>query len=314
MKDKHLGFLAMVIASLGLGIAVMLMKVIPDFTGMPPQHVAIWRFTLATPPAWLILGLNNRSRNLMPDHPWLFLGLGLIFSIASFSAIFALQRLTSSIYVILIYIYPSLIVIYALLTGGRVPRLYWLGLPITLLGLFLTSFDFGSALAIDPIGMAITLVNALALVAYMVLSEKAFTNMAYPLLGTTGVMSGAMLVGLLLIPILGISAPETLRGWILLVSLSLFGTLMPMIAMNISLGLLGAARGSVIITLQPVLTVVMAMVFLNESLSFQQWIGGGLVILAIVLLQRSPDRLRKPGQEKPWRLHTEKDLTNEKVN
>jgi hypothetical protein len=36
------------------------------------------------------------------------------------------------------------------------------------------------------------------------------------------------------------------------------------------------------------------MVFLDETLTLQQWIGGGLVILAIVLMQRSPDRLVSP--------------------
>lgn len=315
MKDKQLGVIAMVIASFGLAVAVLFMKVIPGLTGMPPQHVAIWRFTIATPPLWLILMLRRNSRRLIPDPPKLFLVLGMIFSLASFSAIFALQRLASSIYVILIYIYPSLVVVYALLTGGRVPRLYWLGLPLTLLGVFLTSFEFGSALVIDPIGMVITLINALALVGYMVVSEKAFTNMKDPLLGTNGVMSGAMLVGLLLIPVLGISGPTTIQGWIFLISFGVFGTLMPILAMNISLGLLGAARGSVIITLQPLLTIFLAVVFLNESLSLQQWIGGGLVILAIVLVQRSPDQQGKgvKVQQSCWERPARKEPSEEKI-
>ena len=295
MKEKQLGIITMVIASLGLGISVLFMKVIPDFTGMPPQHVAIWRFSIATPLLWLILKLQRPSKRLIPDRPMRFLLLGLVFSIASFSAIFSLQRLSSSVYVILVNIYPSLVVIFALLTGKSVPKSFWLGLPLTLIGIFLTSYEFGAALTIDPIGMIITMVNALALVVYMVLSEKAFTNMDDPFLGTTGVMSGAFMVGILLIPVLGVSTPNTLQGWIYLVSFSVFGTLMPILCMNISLGLLGAARGSVIVTLQPVLTVIMAMIFLNETLSLQQWFGGGLVILAIVLLQRSPDRPGKPA-------------------
>lgn len=315
MNKKQLGVITMLIASLGLGIAVLFMKTIPDMIGMPPQHVAIWRFSIATPPLWLILKLQRPSKRLIPDQPWRFLLLGLVFSLASFSAIFSLQRLSSSVYVILVNVYPSLVVIYALLTGSSVPKLFWLGLPLTLLGIFLTSFEFGSALTIDPIGMFITLINALALVGYMVLSEKAFTNMKDPFLGTTGVMSGAFMVGLLLIPILGISTPDTLQGWVFLLSFSIFGTLMPILGMNISLGLLGAARGSVIITLQPVLTVIMAMIFLNETLSFQQWIGGGLVILAIVLLDRSPDRPGKSVTSHQKTRHSQSGdcLPNEKI-
>lgn len=295
MKDKQLGLIAMVVGALGLALAVILMKVAPEIAGMPPQHIAIWRFAIAAPPLWVYLRLRRRSKQIVPDHPWWFLGLGVIFSIASFSAMFALQLLPSSIYSIVVYIYPSLVVIYALLTGGTVPRLFWLGLPLTLLGLILTSFKFGSLLAFDPLGVIITLVNALALAAYMILSEKAFKVENDRFSGTVSVLTGGMLVGLLLIPILGISTPDSIQGWVLLLSFGIFGTLMPIVAINISLGLLGAARGSVVITLQPVLAVLLAMVFLNETLTPQQWIGGGLVILAIVLMQRSPDRLGRPA-------------------
>jgi drug/metabolite transporter (DMT)-like permease len=297
MKDKQIGLIAMVIASLGLAVAVMLMKVIPQVTHMPPQHVAIWRFALAVPPLWAYLSLQHHSRQAKFRHPWPFLGLGLIYSIASFSAIFALQRLSSSIYVILIYIYPSLVVLYALLSGRSTPRLLWFGLPLTLTGLFLTTFEFGIALTIDPIGMVITMMNALALAAYMLLSEKVFKAHDEPIIGTMGVLSGGMLAGLLLIPFLGISTPSSFEGWVLLVSFGIFGTLMPIVAMNISLKKLGAARGSLIITLQPVLTVLMALIFLKETLTLQQWVGGGLVILSIILLQRSPDRVAKPAKQ-----------------
>jgi drug/metabolite transporter (DMT)-like permease len=293
MNKRLLGLIAMLIAALGLAIAVILMKVLPAYTNMLPQHVAIWRFTIAAPILWLFLSLKRQPKRVIPDHPWWFLVLGVIFSVASFSAVFALQRLSSSIYVIIFYIYPSLVVFYALITGGTVPRLFWLGLPLTLLGLVLTSFEFGAALAIDPIGLLITLVNAAALAAYMIISEIAFKRAGDQISGTNGVMTGAMLVGLLLIPILGIDTPDTIQGWGLLVIFSIFGTLMPILAMSVGLNLLTAARGSVIITVQPVLNVLLAMLLLNETLSLQQWIGGGLVITAVILLERSPDRLQK---------------------
>jgi drug/metabolite transporter (DMT)-like permease len=297
MKDKHVGLIAMLVAALGLAIAVVLMKVIPQYTQLPPQHIAIWRFTLATPPLLIFLAARRGPKRMLPRQPWWFLILGLTFSVASFSAIFALQRLSSSIYVIVLNFYPSLVMIYTLLTGGAVPRIFWLGLPLTLLGLVLTAFDFGSVLAVDPLGLVITLVNALALAAFMLISAWAFRGLDKPLTGTLGVMLGGMAVGLLLIPLLGISMPANIKEWLLLFSFSLFGTLMPIMAMNFSLKYIGAARGSIIVTVQPVLTILIAMVFLNETLTLQQWFGGALVILSIVLMQRSPDRLGKPVAE-----------------
>jgi drug/metabolite transporter (DMT)-like permease len=201
-----------------------------------------------------------------------------------------LQRLSSSIYIIVCFIYPSLVVLYSFFSGSAVPRLFWLGMPLTLFGLLLTTFEFGSVFAIDPIGLLITIVNASALAAYMILSGKVFKTVQNKLPGTTIAMSAAMLVGIILIPFLGIEIPNTLEGWVMLVLLSTIGTVMPFFAMNYGLSLLTTARGSIIITIQPVLTVLLGMIFLNETLTLQQWIGGGLVILAIILLERSPDR------------------------
>jgi len=36
---------------------------------------------------------------------------------------------------------------------------------------------------------------------------------------------------------------------------------------------------------------LLGMLVFKEKLTFQQWIGGGLVILAVILLNRSPDRV-----------------------
>ncbi len=294
MKDKQKGLIAMLVAALGLAIAVLLMKVIPQLMQMPPQHIAIWRFTLAAPPLLVFLLARQGSKRVLPEQPWWFLLLGLTFSVASFSAIFALQRLSSSIYVIVVNLYPSLVMTYTLLTGGAVPRIFWLGLPLTLFGLVLTAFEFGSVLAVDPVGLVITLVNALALAAFMLISARVFRRLDKPLMGTLGVMLGGMVIGLLLIPLLGISMPVNLKEWLYLFSFSIFGTLMPIMAMNFSLKYIGAARGSIIVTVQPVLTILIAMLFLEEMLTVQQWIGGMLVILSIVLMQRSPDR---PGKQ-----------------
>jgi drug/metabolite transporter (DMT)-like permease len=315
VKKSRLGLIAMVMAAFGLAIAVILMKVIPEYTRMPPQHVAIWRFTIAAPLLWLILSLRKHPKRFFPKKLGGVLGLGLVFSVASFSAVFALQRLSSSIFVIIFYIYPSLVVLYALLTGRPVPRLFWLGLPLTLFGLLLTSFEFGAVFAIDPLGLIITVVNACALAAYMIISEKVFKTIEDQLSGTNGVLTSAMLVGLILVPFLGISTPGTLQGWVLLISFSVFGTVMPILAMNLGLGLLTAARGSIIITLQPVLNVLLGMLLLNESLSAQQLIGGGLVILAVILLVRSPDQVPKDKTNRTRDLDVQdkKNLSNEGI-
>jgi len=292
MTQKQIGLILMVLAAVCLALTTILMKLVPELTPMQPGHVAVWRFLIAAPMLWLVYVFWQSPSTIVPKRPWWFLGLGLVFSVANFSALFALDRLSSSIYVIIVYIYPSLVVVYALVGGKAVPRLYWFGLPLTFIGLVLITYEFGMAFSIDFLGFVITLINAIAMAVYLVLSEKVFFKVQDRTLGTNWVMLGALTTGLIMIPLVGFSTPDTRMGWILLISLGIFGTMFPVLLLNISLQLLGAARGSVIITLTPVVTVLFSTLFLSETLTIQQWVGGLLIILAIILLQRSPDRNR----------------------
>lgn len=297
MKRNQTGVLIMVMAAAFLASSTILMKQIPLLTNLQPSDVAIWRFAFATPLFWLFFMLKQKSIARIPGKPWRFLGLGCVFAFASFCAIFALSRLSSSLYIILVYIYPTLITLYSLVFGGRVPKLFWFGMPLTLVGIVLISIQSGTNLKIDPIGFAITIVNAFAMAAYFYLSGRLFKNIKHKLLGTNWVMTGAMIAGLMMIPFLGVRFPETIRGWFLMFLLSVFGTALPILATNFGLQMLGAARGGVIVSLQPVLTVLFSTVFFNEKLSIQQWFGGLLVIAAVVILQLSPDRPEKKAHK-----------------
>ncbi len=293
MQKKQLGFLLMTFSALGLAFSTILMKIIPQTISLQPGDVAIWRFAIAAPLMWLWMAFAKPEKGRISGGFWRFLGLGAIFAVANFCAVFALSRLDSSLYVIIVYIYPSLVVLFSLAGGKPIPRLYWLGLPLTLMGLVLTAYDFGQSLSIDVIGLLITILNAFAMAAYMMVSENVFQKEVGRLAGTKWVLLGAMLSGLFMIAILGIQAPVSWQGWLLLLSFGIIGTLLPILSMNIGLQLIGAARGSVIITLQPVLTVIFSTLFLGDTLTAQQWVGGVLVILAVILLQRSPNRKGK---------------------
>jgi drug/metabolite transporter (DMT)-like permease len=290
MRKPQLGFLLMAISAIGLGVGTILMKLLPLRTDMTPGHVAVWRFLVAAPLMWVITLSRKRKSGLVPEHPWWLIGLGAIYSLASLFALLALDRLPSSIYAILVYIYPSLVVIYSMVVKKPVPQLWWLGLPMTLIGLALTVFRFGQPLEFDMVGILISLLNGVTIAVYMLLSEAIFKHVKARQLGTTWVNTGAMIMGVLMISIFGFNAPDTFNGWVLLLSLGIFGTLIPILFMNIGIQLLGAARSSVIVTLQPVVAVLISTIFLGDVLTVSQWIGGALVIIAIALLQRNSNQ------------------------
>ena len=289
MHKKQLGLLLMSISAIGLGVTTILMKILPGEAGMTPGQIAVWRFLIAAPLMWLITIFRKGTKQVRPGQLGKLIGLGGVYSMASLFALLALNRLPSSIYVIILFFYPTLVVIYHLIRRKPVPRLWWLGLPMTVIGLILTVARFGQPVAMDLLGIILTILNGLAIIAYMLLSEKVFAGMDDRQLGSTWVMTGAMAVGLGLITLYGFAVPQTLKGWIYLFALGIIGTLIPIYAMNVGIQMLGSARSSVVSTLQPVVAVLLSMIFLHEVLTVYQWVGGIVVIIAIILLQRSPD-------------------------
>ncbi|MBG0770739.1 MAG: EamA family transporter [Anaerolineaceae bacterium] len=289
MPKKQLGLLLMSISAIGLGVTTILMKILPAEAGMTPGQIAVWRFLIAAPLMWLITLVRKKDRKIIPARIGWFLVLGGFYSMASLFALLALNRLPSSIYVIILFFYPSLVVIYHLVRRKPVPRLWWLGLPMAVVGLVLTVARFGQPVNLDLLGIILTVLNGLAIIAYMLLSERVFAGTVDRQLGSTWVMTGAMVIGLGLIALYGFSAPQSLKGWVYLFTMGIVGTLVPIFAMNIGIQMLGSARSSVVSTLQPVVAVLISTVFLHEVLPPFQWLGGVIVIVAIILLQRSPD-------------------------
>lgn len=297
MQKKYIGIMLMILTAFLFTSSTVLMKVIPQLTNLTPGQVGVWRFAIATPPLLVAILFRSPQKTRIPKGVWKYIGIGFVFALNSIFALFALERLQHSVFIIIVYMYPSLIVLYSLLAGKPVPRLYWLGLPMTLIGLLLVTIKFGESLILDPLGVLFTIITSLALGSYMVLSEIVFSNVKNKFLGTSYVMAGAMVFGLMMIPFMGFKLPDSALGWVLIVSFGIFSTLLPILSMNIGLQYIGAARGAVIITLQPVVSVVFSYFFLDEHLSIQQWLGGVLVVAAVILIQLSSDRKLKVGHQ-----------------
>ncbi|WP_289666043.1 EamA family transporter [Flavobacterium panacagri] len=74
--------------------------------------------------------------------------------------------------------------------------------------------------------------------------------------------------------------------------LSLFGTIIPPMLMNLGFPLTGIGLGSIVSALELPVSVMMAFVLLNEKVVFSQWIGIVLIILAIIIMNVNFKRKR----------------------
>ena len=84
-----------------------------------------------------------------------------------------------------------------------------------------------------------------------------------------------------------VALPAAPRGWLALVGIAVFGTVVAVSAFFAALALLGPGDTAVVSTVEPVVSVVAAFLVLGERLSLVQVLGGLLVLSAVLVLTRS---------------------------
>jgi drug/metabolite transporter (DMT)-like permease len=103
---------------------------------------------------------------------------------------------------------------------------------------------------------------------------------------SAGAMSGLLMMAN------GPHLPTTAAGWAVIVAMVVISTVVPVVAFLAGLARIGPTNAAMVSTLEPVVTVVLAAVLLGETLQPVTLLGGGLILLAVLLLAR--DELR-PG-------------------
>ena len=200
----------------------------------------------------------------------------------------ALQHAQASLVALLLYLYPAFVTLLAAL---------WLGERLTRVKLAALALCLGgSALMVggghgDPIGIALALTAAVVYSMYIVAGARVTRNVdplattAIVCLSAAGVFGGVSIVRTLAgaPPHL----PATPAAWAALIAIALVSTVTAMLAFFAGLTRLGAARTSMLSTLEPVVTVLLAAVLLGERLSLVQWCGGAAVLAAVLWLVRA---------------------------
>jgi drug/metabolite transporter (DMT)-like permease len=196
----------------------------------------------------------------------------------------ALTRISAGLTALLLYAYPALVVLLAaLVTRTR---------PSRRAAACVVVASAGTALTIGPVaggawtGVLLGLAAAVSYATYIVVSAHVVSGVG-PFATAAVVMAGAGLVydGYALVT--RSAGPSTGEAWAAVLGVTVFGTVVAVAAFFWALDLLGAPDTAVISTFEPVVSVVMAALVLDESLTVVQLGGGVLVLSAVAVLARS---------------------------
>ena len=294
-RREREGFIWILLASAGFSIMPTLVKITYQHSTFEPIDIAIWRFLIAAPVMWTVVLYRRRSVAALPksDAPVIpALLIGIIISAAVLAAFFALERLPASTYIVLLYTYPAMVVLLSALFGERIGYRAWLALTMALTGVFLTVPDFFGVEVGDWFGVALVLANAAIIAIYYMLSKRALNGVVDLSGSSAWMMLGTLLVLLLLIPLRGLQMPQNQQTLATLIAIAALGTVLPVFAVNIAIQQIGAARASLISTVEPPLSMIVSMVVLGEAIFALQWLGAALIVGSVIVLQfRRRDRI-----------------------
>lgn len=205
----------------------------------------------------------------------------------------ALERIDASLLSLLIYTFPAMVGVAAIVLGREradARRLAALGLASGGLVLVLASARAG---ALDPVGVALALGAAVVYSAYILVSDG-IAKRTRPRVLSALVCSGAAVTLTAGSALLGELRPGelTIAGWGWLACLAVVSTVAAVSLFFAGLERVGPTAASILSTVEPVVTVLLAFAVFGEVLSVLQLFGGALVLGAVLVLHEKAIRRR----------------------
>lgn len=301
-NQQRQGFLFIFIAVSGYACFPILAKQIQQ-SGLPSLDIATWRFLFAMIVFWAIIFFRRIPPSTKPLPRGRLVLLGALLASAAVTALWGLERLPAGAFILLFYTYPAMVALISLFLGERLTQRAWSALGLTLIGVALTTPDFSAGFSsANGVGLLLALVNALIVALYFVLNNRLLRQHTALMRASAWTISGSFLAILVVSALRGLRLPPDTVTWAYLLAMAIFSTVMPVFALTIGLNKLGASRAAIASTLEPVLTAILAAVFLGERLQPIQLVGGALILASVVLLQmpqraarRDPAPLQDPA-------------------
>jgi drug/metabolite transporter (DMT)-like permease len=205
----------------------------------------------------------------------------------------ALERIDASLLSLLLYTFPAIVAAAAIALGReRLDRRRLTALALALGGPVLVVAGAGTG-ALDPLGAALAMAAAIVYSTYILVSDGIVGRMRPQILSAL-VCTGAaasLTVGSALI---GQLRPDavTVAGWGWLTSLTVVSTVGAITLFFAGLRRVGPTNASILATVEPLVTVLLAFLVFGETLGTVQLVGGALVLCAVVVLNMR--RARRP--------------------
>ncbi|MEO6351238.1 MAG: EamA family transporter [Candidatus Limnocylindrales bacterium] len=227
--------------------------------------------------------------------------LGAILNIAMFEAF---NRTPIAVVLISFYTFPALVAIAAVpLYGERIDRIRAAALVLSAAGLALVVLApilSGGAVTLDPIGIGLAIMAAFCQASFVLIAGRGFAPLptvqvsAFVLFVAGAV---AFVLALITADFAGLLVPfNNPDSWLWILAGGLTGAAIPTTAFIAGIGMIGPSRAAILMTIEPLVGVLLAGLFLGERPSPIQLAGGAAVLVAAAVLQVAPRHAPIPAE------------------
>lgn len=278
LSTRQSGILFALVTACGLGAITTQAKLVYADGGNALTLMLV-RYLISVIAFGLILLIGRQRFKVAPEQrPGLFL-VGIIWSSAMIFYLLSVERISVSLAVLILYSYPLQVLAYGLLRRQLNPSL---SLIILFAGAFAGLYLAlsGGEIVADGLGLLFASLASIGAAFTFVCGAKVAPKMS-PLLMTFWVNA----VGLVLVlPLIWnqLELPVSMKGNLALTAATVF-YLIAILSQFQALARLSAARASFLLNLEPVVSILLAFLVINEILSLTQW-AGVILVIGVVLL------------------------------
>lgn len=279
------GILLIAISATGFGTLAIFGRFLYA-AGLDTITLLFLRFTCAASVMTVILILRReplpRGRVLAQ-----LIGMGAIgYAGQSFTYLSAIKYASAGLVALLLYLYPMIVFILSAIFLRE--KVTWVKVGAIMLALVGTGLTVGPAgpTSGQALGIIYAVASALIYSVYIIVGSGVMKRVS-AMQSSFVIFTSAALVYGTLTAINGAHFPTTSAGWWSLAGIVVIATVIPVVTFLAGLERIGPTNASLLSTLEPVVTVLLAAWLFAERLEAVTLIGGALILVAVVVLTRS---------------------------
>src|SRR5262245_25998039 len=302
-RGLALGIVLTVVSAFGFGSGALFAK--PVYAAGVDWHVLMsWRFLIGALLAWLWIAPRPAARAAPRRLPRraivVAIGLGVLYTGNSATYFAGLETVSASLAALIVYIYPAIVAVISLQVGQPLRgRRAWGALAIALAGVALAVGNIDQASAPPVEGLLLMVASPLIYAVWIVLAARLSGEDREGVGREAGDGADPTVAGAIMLsataatywitalalgrPVSPSQIPEA--AWFGIAGLGIVSTFIAVQAFYAGAHRIGAARASLVSTVEPIWPIVLASLLFQESLGPLQLVGGAMILAGVVIAQ-----------------------------